>query len=503
MEVNAEAGDITTLEAGALIVNLFEGIKQPGGATGAVDAALDGAIANLIKDGEIKGKKGELTLIHTLGKMPAARVIVAGLGKQEDFSRHVVRSVAAESARLVRRLGIRKAATIAHGAGIGGMDPGESGQAIAEGAYLGLYTFRRYKTNGDKGPELEELAVVEKDGGKIAGLQAGIDKGRILADSANIARDLGNEPANILTPTEMAERAGEMANAAGLEFTALDRPQIEELGMGALLAVAAGSNRPPRFIIMQYKGDPSNESNNIALCGKGITFDSGGISIKPAEGMGAMKGDMAGGAAVIGAMNAIARLKPKINVMAVVPATENMSGGSAIHPGDVVRTMAGKTFEIISTDAEGRMVLADAVAYVKQHDQRRIVDVATLTGAATIALGNDVSIVMGNDQGLVDGIIKSGETTGERFWQLPMLEEHRDLIKSDIADMKNSGGRPAGSITAGYFIREFAGDTPWAHLDIAGTARTDKERGHIVKGHTGIPVRMLVHLVLGLAENSG
>ena len=503
MEVKATVGDVTSLETGALIVNLFEGVKQPGGATGAVDSALDGAISSLIKDGEIKGKKGELTLVHTLGKMPAARVIVVGLGKQDNFSRHVVRSVAAESARLVRRLGVRKAATIAHGAGIGGMDPGESAQAIAEGAYMGLYTFTRYKSNGDNGPELDELLVVERDKGKIAGLQAGIDKGRILAESANIARDLGNEPANVLTPTEMAERAGQVAKEAGLGFTALDRPQMEEMGMGALLAVAAGSNRPPRFIVMRYNGDPSNESNNIALCGKGITFDSGGISIKPAEGMGAMKGDMAGGASVIGAMNAIARLKPKINVMGVVPATENMSGGSAIHPGDVIRTMSGKTFEIISTDAEGRMVLADAVAYAKQHGQNRIVDVATLTGAATIALGNDISVVMGNDQGLVDGIIRSGETTGERFWQLPMLEEHRDLIKSDIADMKNSGGRPAGSITGGYFIREIAEDTPWAHLDIAGTARTDKVRGHIVKGHTGIPVRTLVDLVLNMAEGVG
>jgi leucyl aminopeptidase len=277
---------------------------------------------------------------------------------------------------------------------------------------------------------------------------------------------------------------------------------MAELGMGALLAVAAGSDQPPKFIVMQYQGDPANESNNVALCGKGITFDSGGISIKPAEGMGAMKGDMAGGASVIGAMRAIAALKPKINVMALIPATENMSGGSATRPGDVVRGMTGKSIEIDNTDAEGRLVLADAIGYARQHGQRRIVDVATLTGAAVVALGNTAAAVMGNDQDLVDRVIKAGESAGEKFWQLPLFEEYREQINSDIADMKNTGGRPAGSITAGYFIQEFAGDVPWVHLDIAGMARTDRERGYIVKGHTGIPVRTLVNLVVDMAENA-
>ena len=503
MEIKAVAGNVTALETGALIVNLFEGVTQPGGDTGAVDAALDGAITNLISEGEIKGKKGELTLIHTLGKLPAARVIVAGLGKTEKFTVEVVRQTMGDAARFLRRRNVRRAATIAHGAGIGGMDPKTSGQAIAEGAYLGLYTFQLYKSPSDDGSanQVEELLVVETDTGKIAALQQGIDRGRLLAESVIIARDLANEPANVLTPTEMAERARQVAEEARLEFSVIDKPQMAELGMGALLAVAAGSDRPPKFIVIRYRGDPDNESNNVALCGKGITFDSGGISIKPAEGMAAMKGDMAGGASVIGAMKAIAALKPKINVMALIPATENMSGGSATHPGDVVRGMTGKSMEIDNTDAEGRLVLADAIGYARQHGQRRIIDVATLTGAAVVALGNTTSAVMGNDQALIDRAIKAGESTGEKMWQLPMFEEYRELIKSNIADVKNTGGRPAGSITGAFFIAEFVEDVPWVHLDIAGTSRTSKDSGHMVTGATGVPVRTLVNLVLDLAEN--
>ena len=501
MEIKAVAGDVASIQTEALIVNLFEGVPQPGGATGAVDAALDGAITGLISDGEIKGKKGELTLVHTLGKLPAARVIVAGLGKQENFSTEVVRQVMGDAARLVRRLNVRKAATIAHGAGIAGMAPQTSAQAIAEGAYLGLYTFRQYKSASDDDTNpVEEVLVVERDSEKITALQQGIDKGRLLAESVIITRDLANEPANILTPTELAERARQVAEAAGLEFSVIDEPQMAELGMGALLAVAAGSDQPPKLIVMQYDGDPGNNSNNLALCGKGITFDSGGISIKPAEGMGAMKGDMAGGASVIGAMKAIAALKPRINIMALVPATENMSGGSATRPGDVVRGMTGKSIEIENTDAEGRLVLADAIGYARQHGQRRIVDVATLTGAAVVALGNTTSAVLGNNQALIDKVIKAGDAAGEKFWQLPMFEEYKELNRSTIADVKNTGGRPAGTITGAYFISEFAEDVPWVHLDIAGTARTDKERGYIVTGHTGVPVRTLVNLVLDLAE---
>ena len=501
MELKVITGDITTLEVGAIIVNLFEGVKQPGGATGAVDAALDGAITGLIEDGEVTGKRSEMTLIHTLGKMSTPRVVVAGLGKQEGFSADRIRQVMGEAGRFIRKLGVRRAATIAHGAGIGGIEPSTSGQAMAEGTLLGLYTFRRYRSKQEDDPEheLEELQIVERDSAKTALIKQGVDRGSVLAEATIFARDMSNEPANVMNPTEMAERARQVAKETGLEFEVLDRPQMAELGMGALLAVAAGSDQPPKLIVLRYNGDPDNEENNIALCGKGITFDSGGISIKPAAGMGEMKGDMSGGAAVIGAMSAIAQLKPKINIMALVPATENLSGGSATRPGDVVRAMTGKSIEIENTDAEGRLVLADAIGYARKHGRRRLVDVATLTGAAVVALGRITSAVMGNDQPLIDRVLKAGEAAGERMWQLPLFEEYKELNRSKVADVKNTGGRDAGAITGAQFISEFAEEVPWAHVDIAGTARTSKNSGYLVTGSTGVGVRTLVCLVEDLA----
>ena len=501
MELKVITGDITTLEVGAIIVNLFEGVKQPGGATGAVDAALDGAITGLIEDGEVTGKRSEMTLIHTLGKMSTPRVVVAGLGKQEGFSADRIRQVMGEAGRFIRKLGVRRAATIAHGTGIGGIEPSTSGQAMAEGTLLGLYTFRRYRSKQEDDPEheLEELQIVERDSAKTALIKQGVDRGSVLAEATIFTRDMSNEPANVMNPTEMAERARQVAKETGLEFEVLDRPQMAELGMGALLAVAAGSDQPPKLIVLRHNGDPDNEENNIALCGKGITFDSGGISIKPAAGMGEMKGDMSGGAAVIGAMSAIAQLKPKINIMALVPATENLSGGSATRPGDVVRAMTGKSIEIENTDAEGRLVLADAIGYARKHGRRRLVDVATLTGAAVVALGRITSAVMGNDQPLIDRVLKAGEAAGERMWQLPLFEEYKELNRSKVADVKNTGGRDAGAITGAQFISEFAEEVPWAHVDIAGTARTSKNSGYLVTGSTGVGVRTLVCLVEDLA----
>lgn len=503
MNINAINGDVVSVKTSALIVNLFEGVSLPGGATGAVDKALGGTISKLINEGEIRGVKGEITLIHTMGKLPSDRIIVAGLGKQEKFSTDVIRHVIGIAVRFVTQLNVDKVTTIAHGAGIGGIDARECGEAIAEGAYLGSYSFRKYKSlkDDDKRHDIDEISVVEIDGSKVSDIQHGLYSGRILAESTNLARDMANEPANVLTPTAMAEWARIVASETDLEFEVFEKPQMVEMGMGALLSVAAGSDQPPKLIVLRYHGDRENESNSLALCGKGITFDSGGISIKPAEGMGAMKGDMAGGAAVIGAMKAIALMKPKINVMAVIPATENMSGGSASRPGDIVRAISGKTIEIDNTDAEGRLVLADAIGYARKYQPRRIVDVATLTGAAVIALGNTTSLVMGNDQKMVDRVIKAGEYAGEKFWQLPMFEEYRNLIDSKVADIKNSGGRPAGSITGGYFIKEFVEEVPWAHLDIAGTSRTDKTNGYIVTGATGVPVRTLVHMVFDMAND--
>ena len=501
MEIKVVQGDVTQIQVPALIVNLFEGVKKPGGATGAVDKALDGAISQLIADGEIKGKKGENTLIHTFGKIGPSRVLVAGLGSQDSFTQERVREVMASSSRYLRKLGMERIATIAHGSGIAGMDADASAQAIAEGSILGLYRFKNYLTkNEDGSKELGEILIVEQDSSKVGDLEKGVQRGLLMAEAAILARDMVNEPANVLTPTRMAEIATQVADEEGLSIKVLDREHMEELGMGALLGVAKGSDQPPKLIVLEYRGDPDNSSRVLGLVGKGITFDTGGISIKPAGGMEDMKGDMAGGASVIGAMKAIGRLKPKVNVTGIIAATENMPGGSAQRPGDVVRSMSGKTIEVINTDAEGRLVLADALYYARQIGVTDIVDVATLTGAMVVALGHACSGIMGNDQELMDRMMKLGQSTGERIWQLPMYEDYKEQIKSNVADVKNIGGRPAGSITAAQFLAEFTEDTSWAHLDIAGTYFSSKEKGYLVKGGTGVPTRTLISLALEYAE---
>ena len=498
MEIKVVQKDVAQVKVPALIVNLFEGVQHPGGATGALDGALDGAISQLIQEGEIKGKKGELTLVHTFGKIGPSRVLIAGLGKPESFTQETVREVTAVACRYLRKLNIDRAATIAHGAGIAGMDARTSGRSIAEGSILGLYQFRNYLAKDPQG--LHELLIVEGNSDKLDDLERGVEEGRLLAEAAVLARDMVNEPANVMTPTRMAEIARQVADEEGLELEVLDRQDMEKLGMGALLGVARGSDQPPKMIILRHRGDPDDPSNNLGLIGKGITFDTGGISLKPAGGMEDMKGDMAGGASVIAAMKAIGRLKPRINVTGIVAATENMPGGSAQRPGDVVRSMSGKTIEVINTDAEGRLVLADTLHYARKMGITRFVDIATLTGAMVVALGHACSGVMGNDQALIDRLIKVGAATGERIWQLPMYEDYKEQIKSNVADMKNTGGRPAGSITAALFLAEFAEDTPWAHLDIAGTYYSSKEKGCLVKGGTGVPTRTLISLAMELGH---
>ncbi|MHB8577096.1 MAG: leucyl aminopeptidase [Dehalococcoidia bacterium] len=498
MEIRVEQGDIARFAGKAIVVNLFEGVKGPGGGTGAVDAALGGALSRLIADGDIRGKEGEFTIMHTADKLPAGRVVVAGLGKVQDFSIDKVRDLSANLARFLRRHGYESAATIAHGAGIGGLDPEACARAITEGTLLGLYEFTRHKKPKDEQRELRSLVIVENAAGRMAALERGVETGRILADAANLTRDMANEPSNYLTPTEFAARAQAVADETGLRCEVLDTEQMVELGMGGLLGVAKGSAQPPKFIVLHYRGDPETDSG-VGLVGKGITFDTGGISIKPAAGMEEMKGDMSGGASVIGALSAIARLKPRINVTGIIPATENMPGGNAIKPGDVLRAMNGVTMEVVNTDAEGRLVLSDGLSYACQLQLSPIIDIATLTGAISVALGDVAMGVMGNNQGVIDRLIASGKQAGEKVWQLPMFAEYRDQIKSDVADIKNSGGRKAGSITAGFFLKEFVGDTPWAHVDMAGVDMYDRDKGWVVKGASGIPVRTLVHFVLSIA----
>ncbi len=504
MKITVAVDEVTQVDTPALVVNLFKGVTEPGGATGAVDKALDGAISRLIKEGEIKGNQGSISLLHTMGKIAPQRVVVVGLGPADKLDAQVVRQVSGDAARYLRQRGIASAASIAHGAGLGGMDPAASGQAIAEGALLGLYRFDSYLSSNDDRPQssLEELVIVDRDADRADGIRSGVAAGEIMAQGAILARDMVNEPANVMTPTRMAETAERVAGSDGLSLTVFEASQMREMGMGALLGVAQGSDQPPKLIVLEYEGDPERPENNLGLVGKGITFDTGGISLKQPGGMEAMKGDMAGGASVIAAMQVIARLQPKINVTGIIAATENMPGGSAQRPGDVVRAMNGKTIEVINTDAEGRLVLADALCWARQKGITRLVDVATLTGAMVVSLGKACTGVMGNDQALVDQIAAAGDDAGERFWQLPMFDEYKDLIKSDVADMKNSGGRQAGSITAAFLLSEFVDGAAWVHLDIAGTSTAASTKGYQVKGASGVPVRTLAQLACRLAQEA-
>ena len=498
MEIRAEQGDIVQQKVDAIIVNLFEGVTSPGGATGAVDKALDGAISQVIKDGGCRGKEGTFTLIHTLGKLPSPRVVVAGLGKQEDFTLDKVRNIAAGVGRFLRGARCTTGATITHGAGIGGLEPRDCAQALTEGTLLGLYTFDRHKKPKDDAVDLEQLTVVEFDESRLDAVQRGVDRGTVLGEATNFARDLCNEPGNKLTPADLAEQAQEMASEVGLECEVFDQAWMEEQGMGALLSVAAGSQQPPKFIVLRYKG---GGSSHLGFVGKGITFDTGGISIKPAAGMEHMKGDMSGAAAVIAAMGAIARLKPEIDVTMCVPTTENMPGGNATKPGDVVTTMTGKTIEVINTDAEGRLILSDGLGYMNQSKPDALIDVATLTGAISIALGDVAMGAMGNSDALYERLQRAAAAAGEKIWQLPMYDEYKEQIKSNVADMKNTGGRGAGSITAAMLLKEFVDDTPWVHIDMAGVDIYDKVKGTTVNGASGIPVRTLVHLAFILAND--
>jgi leucyl aminopeptidase len=426
-------------------------------------------------------------------------VVILGLGKDKDITADKIRIAMADACRTLRKKGVKKLETALIGVGVNNIDPETSAEAIAEGAILGLYTFNRHITKKPEQSEITELVINGRDLKSKTAVQRGVNTGKILAEAANLARDLVNEPSNYMTPTILAAEAKKVAEKHGLEIEVLERKQMQELGMGALLGVARGSEQPPKFIVLNYRGK-TTKTVDIALVGKGITFDSGGISLKPPDHMGDMKSDMAGAASVIAAIGAIARLKPKLNVMAIAPATENLPGGTAFKPADILTAMNGKTIEIITTDAEGRLILADALGYANKQGAKMIVDIATLTGACQIALGDITTGAFTNNQELLDKVIAAGNAVGDKIWQLPTFEEYKEQNKSDVADLKNTGGRNAGAITAALFVGEFAEKTPWVHLDIAGPALLDSAKGYYIKGATGVPTRTLITLVQHLAE---
>ena len=491
MNITVQQGEIQNRRDPALVVNLFEGAK-PGGATGALDSALDGLITAAIASGDFTGKRNETLLLYTADRIRAERVLIVGLGKSKEFSLEFARQAAGTAARKLQNLGIGQASTVLHGAGAGGLDVGDAAQALSEASALACYRFDEYRSAAAKKKLLRKLTVVEFDRARLPAVRTGLKTGLHIADATAVARDLVNHPGNTATPTYLARTSRAVARKFGLQCRVMDEAGMKRLGMGAILGVTAGSAEPARFIILEH--NKKGRGKPIVFVGKGVTFDSGGVSIKSSGGMEDMKYDMSGAAAVIGAMQAVAALKLPTRVVGLIPATENLLDAKAYKPGDVLVTMAGKTIEVINTDAEGRLILADALAYAQRFKPAAIVDLATLTGACVVALGHHAVGMMGNDEKLAVRVRQAGERTGERVWQLPLWDEYADQIKSTVADMKNTGGRPGGAITGAALLAEFVGDCPWVHLDIAGTAWSGKSKPYVPKGGVGVGVRLLTDL---------
>lgn len=465
-----------------------------------VDGLLDGLIHERCTDGEFKGSLGEILTIHPMGHLAAKRVIVLGLGDLQKIDSQSVQRACAIATRHLQKTGAHQI-LLAINMHSDRLDRAQQVQAQIEGALLGLYTFRIYQQteSSSNGKGISHINLLAEEENK-AEVEQAIHKALILAEATNFARNLINEPPNVLTPSELAHRTSMMAKTVGLECEIWDKAKIAELGMGGLLGVSQGSAQPPHFVILRYQGAPDN-SKGMALVGKGITFDTGGISIKPAQNMDTMKGDMGGAAAVIGAMQAIAKLKPAINVTALIPTCENMPSATAYRPGDILRIMNGKTIEIVNTDAEGRLILADALSYAAREGLSPIIDLATLTGGIVVALGSTQTGLFCNDELLTNEIIAAGRIAGEKYWPMPLDDEYNEQIKSDIADIKQTGGRAASSVTAAKILEHFVGTSKWAHLDIAGTSYLESKKSYQEKGATGVGVRTLAELVLRLAHN--
>jgi leucyl aminopeptidase len=494
MQIESTNGSYQDADVQAVAIAIFKDEKADEGFLKDLDTITGGVLKSVIDSEELKGKEGETLYLPLLNNnhLKAQRLLLVGVGDRSDYTPALASQMAGTAVRTLRSKNVKSIAVAARLEG----NVEDVGSAVAEGAYLALFEPDKYRTVDKEQREVDRLVVV-LDGAEATGLKRGVERGKIIGESVNFTRDLANEPGAYMTPTNMSERAREIATEFGLSVDVLDEARMEQEGMGSLLSVSRGSEEPAKLIILKYTPSPApaDSSELLAFVGKGITFDSGGISLKPGENMELMKYDMTGGATVIGAMRAIAQLKPSIPVLGVVPCAENLPSGKATKPGDVVRAMTGKTIEVINTDAEGRLILADAIAYAKKLGATTVVDMATLTGAVSIALGDVNTAVIGTDQELIDEIIAAGKETGEKFWQLPLDKEYSKQIKSDIADIKNVGGRKAGTITAAAFLKEFADGLSWAHLDIAGTAWADDAKPYRAKGPTGIAVRTLVRMV--------
>jgi leucyl aminopeptidase len=494
VQIMLESKPFAGIETEALVSYLFEETDPVQGRVAEIDESSGGLLRRLAKSRELTGKLLEFTLVHAPAGLRAARLLLVGAGKREQWNSATLRKVAGAALRYLKSRSVRNFAMLVRE----GEATEESAQVIVEGALCADFESDKYKTDKKNDKRTESAFIAGYSDAERARGERGVAKGRVIADSQNFARDLINEPSNKLTPSILAQKAEVMAKASGLTVEILDEKKIADLKMGALLSVAQGSIEPPRMIVITYN-PPSAKPGApvIGLVGKAVTFDTGGISIKPSEGMEKMKYDMAGGATMIGVMRALATLKPAVKVICVVPSTENMPGGRAQKPGDIQTAMSGKTIEVLNTDAEGRLILADGVHYAKQLGATHLIDAATLTGAIVVALAGVNVGVFGSDQAFTDKLLASAKAAGEKMWQMPIDEEYREFIKGTVADIQNiSSGKGGGATIGAMFIKEFTGDSPWIHLDIAGTAWNDDAKPWLAKGPTGVGLRTLVHLIM-------
>jgi leucyl aminopeptidase len=494
MQITLETKPFATLETEALVSYVFENADAIQGRIAEIDQFTDGFLRKLATSGELTGKSLEMTLVHAPRGLKAERLLLVGAGKRDKFDTATLRKIAGAALRYLKSRSVKQFAFV--------LRENESvesaAQAVAEGSLTANFEPDKYKTDKKDAKSVDSMILTGFPDQDRAAAEKGLAHGRVIAESQNFARDLINEPSNKLTPKTLAEKAETMAKQAGLSVEILDEKRIAELKMGALLSVAQGSVEPPRMMVVTYTPpNPEPGAPVIGLIGKAVTFDTGGISIKPSEGMEKMKYDMAGGATMLGVMRALATLKPNVKVICVVPSTENMPGGRAQKPGDIQTAMSGKTIEVLNTDAEGRLILADGIHYAKQLGATHLIDAATLTGAIVVALSNVNVGVFGSDQPFTDKLLASAKAAGEKMWQMPLDDEYREFIKGTVADIQNIGsGKGGGAITGAMFIKEFTGDSPWIHLDIAGTAWNDDAKPWLAKGPTGIALRTLVHLVM-------
>src|SRR5271163_458193 len=483
MQITLEQKPYHALETEALVSYVFEETDPIQGRISELDQAANGLLRSLAKSGELTGKTLEMTLIHAPAGLKSARLLLVGAGKREQFTSATLRKLVGAALRYLKGRSVKQLAFLVRENNA----TEESAQAIAEGVLTANFETDKYKTEKKNDKSIDTVLLTGYSDAERAAGDKGLSRGRIIAEAQNFARDLINEPSNTLTPKILAEKAEPMAKQAGLAVEILDEKKITDLKMGALLSVSQGGPEPPRVMVVTYT--PANLKPGapvIGLIGKAVTFDTGGISIKPADGMEKMKYDMAGGATMLGVMRALAALKPNVKVICVVPSTENMPGGTAQKPGDIQTAMSGKTIEVLNTDAEGRLILADGITLAKQLGATHLNDAATITGAIVVALANVNAGVFGSDQAFTDKLLASSKAAGEKMWQMPIDDDYREFIKGSFADIQNIGsGKGGGAITGAMFIKEFTGDSPWIHLDIAGVAWNDESKPWLAKGPTG------------------